>query len=272
MSDQGVIGFYDTHPINEQEILTKLTARGDELKEFDQDNYSGPEGVELLAERANIRPEHHVLDVCSGMGGPARWLAYRIGCRVTGIDLTQSRVESAQRLTQRVGLASLVDFLQGDATAMALPDATYDSLISQEAWLHIPTKEKLISECARVVKEGGTIAFTDVTLRRPLTSADEIRLSEEMQLNRIASAEQYIELLQKPRCEILSHEDLSTAWADVLGNRLEMFRSLRNTTVARFGTAHFEKWDDMYSFYVGLFVSGKLGGVRIAARLTGSRP
>ena len=135
MSDRGVIGFYDTHPINEEEILAKLTAKGvdldtltqDELKEFDQDNYGGPEGVELLAKRADIRREHHVLDVCSGMGGPARWLAHRLGCRVTGIDLTQSRVESAQRLTQKVGLESLVDFIQGDATAMALPDATYDA-------------------------------------------------------------------------------------------------------------------------------------------------
>ncbi len=276
MSDRGIIGFYDTHPINEEEILAKLTAKGvdldtltqDELKEFDQDNYGGPEGVELLAKRADIRREHHVLDVCSGMGGPARWLAHRLGCRVTGIDLTQSRVQSAQRLTQKVGLESLVDFIQGDATAMALPDATYDALISQEAWVHIPTKVELISECARVVKEGGSIAFTDVTLNQPLTSADETRLSEEMQCNRIASAEHYLELLQKSSCEIVSHEDLSATWANVLVNRLEMFRSLRDTTVARFGEAHFDKWDDMYGFYVGLFTSGRLGGVRIAARRT----
>ncbi|MFN8547634.1 MAG: hypothetical protein U0527_06585 [Candidatus Eisenbacteria bacterium] len=49
------------------------------------------------------------------MGGPARWLAHRIGCRVTGLDFTLSRAEAARRLTARVGLADRVDFVHGDA-------------------------------------------------------------------------------------------------------------------------------------------------------------
>ena len=78
----GVIRFYDTHPINEDEILAKLRARGDDpdhltqdqLKDFDQDHYGGIDVVDALAERAGIQAAHHVLDVCSGMGGPhAGW-------------------------------------------------------------------------------------------------------------------------------------------------------------------------------------------------------
>jgi SAM-dependent methyltransferase len=112
----GVIQFYDTHPMNEDEILAKLSARGtnldtlteDELKDFDQDHYGGVHVVDVLAGKAGIRREHHVLDVCSGMGGPARWIAYRYGCRVTGLDFTESRVEAAKRLTQRVRLDHVV--------------------------------------------------------------------------------------------------------------------------------------------------------------------
>ena len=270
----GVIGFYDTHPINEDEILAKLAARGDDLdrldqdalKDFDQDHYGGIEVVDTLAARAGIRREHRVLDVCSGMGGPARWIAHRIGCKVTGLDFTLSRVESARRLTARVGLTALVDFVHGDATAMPLPSATFDVVISQEAWLHVPDKSALIAECARVLVPGGTLAFTDVALCVPLDAEEETRLAAEMHAPGIASSARYVDLLAANGMAVAGIEDLSTPWTAILVDRLAMYRGLADTTVAIFGAAHFAAWDHTYSFFVGLFVTGKLGGARIVAR------
>ena len=270
----GVIQFYDTHPINEDEILGKLAARGtnldtlteDELKDFDQDHYGGVHVVDVLADRAGIRREHHVLDVCSGMGGPARWIAHRYGCRVTGLDFTESRVEAAKRLTRRVRLDHLVDFLHGDATAMPLSDSRYDVLIGQESWLHIPDKAALIQQCARVVKPTGTIAFTDIVLRAELTRGEQERLAAEMHAPTIASADRYTELLENNGCQVELREDLSDEWKRVLVDRLAMYRSLRDTTIAKFGEARFLEYDSAYSHFVGLFVAGKLGGARIIAR------
>jgi sarcosine/dimethylglycine N-methyltransferase len=270
----GVIQFYDTHPINEDEILAKLAARGtnldalteDELKDFDQDHYGGVHVVDVLAERAGIRREHHVLDVCSGMGGPARWIAHRYGCRVTGLDFTESRVEAAKRLTRRVRLDRLVDFVHGDATAMPLSDSRYDVLIGQESWLHIPDKAALIQQCARVVKPTGTIAFTDVVLRAELARGEQERLAAEMHAPTIASVDRYTELLEKNRCRVELREDLSVEWKRILVDRLAMYRSLRDTTIAKFGEARFLEYDRAYSHFVGLFVAGKLGGARIIAR------
>ena len=270
----GVIQFYDTHPINEDEILAKLAARGtnletlteNELKDFDQDHYGGVHVVEVLADKAAIRCEHHVLDVCSGMGGPARWVAYRYGCRVTGLDFTESRVEGAKRLTRRVRLDHVVDFVHGDATAMPLPDSRYDVLIGQESWLHIPDKAALIRQCARVVKPAGTIAFTDIVLRAELTRSEEERLAAEMHVPNVASAGRYEELLAQNGCRVELREDLSEEWKRILVDRLEMYRSLRDTTIAKFGEARFLEYDRAYSHFVGLFVAGKLGGVRIIAR------
>ena len=270
----GVIQFYDTHPINEDEILGKLAARGtnldtlteDELKDFDQDHYGGVHVVDVLADRAGIRREHHVLDVCSGMGGPARWISHRYGCRVTGLDFTESRVEAAKRLTRRVRLDHLVDFVHGDATAMPLSDSRYDVLIGQESWLHIPDKAALIQQCARVVKPSGTIAFTDVVLRAELTRGEQERLAAEMHAPTIASADRYTELLENNGCQVELREDLSDEWKRILVDRLAMYRSLRDTTIAKFGEARFLEYDRAYSHFVGLFVAGKLGGARIVAR------
>jgi SAM-dependent methyltransferase len=269
-----VVRFYDSHPINEDEILARLAARGDDLdaltedglKDFDQDHYGGVAAVEALAEAAGIRREHRVLDVCSGMGGPARWLAHRIGCRVTGLDFTASRVEAARRLTRRVGLAARVDFVQGDATAMPLPDAGFDVLVAQESWLHIPDKGALVAQCARVVKPAGTIAFTDVVVRGGLSDDDQARLGAGMRAPSIATAAQYAELLDAHGWRIARQDDLSDEWKRILVDRLAMYRSLRDTTVAKFGLARFEEYDRAYSHFVGLFGTGNLGGVRIVAR------
>ena len=92
----GVIGFFDTHPINEEEILAKLAARGanmdalteEDLKDFDQDHYGGLAAVDALAAAARIGPGAQVADFCAGLGGPARYLAHRYGADVTGIELT----------------------------------------------------------------------------------------------------------------------------------------------------------------------------------------
>ena len=65
-----------------------------------------------------------------------------------------------------------------------------------------------------------------------------------------------------PRIE----DDLRAWWTEVLKARLAMYRSLEETTVARFGAAHFQKWDDTYAFFVGLFAAGRLGGGRFVAR------
>ena len=270
----GVIRFYDTHPINEDEILAKLKARGDDvdaltedvLKDFDQDHYGGIDVVDALATAAGIAPGHHVLDVCSGMGGPARWIAHRIGCRVTGVDFTQSRVEAARRLTTRVKLDRLVDFVQGDATALPWPKAVFDVVMSQEAWLHVADKPAVIAEVARVAKPGGVIAFTDVVMRGPLDPIEEARLASEMHVPGVAAVETYPALLRAHGCTLERCEDLSAQWSEVLVKRLAMYRSLRDTTAAKFGEAHFAAWDHTYSFFVGLFTAGKLGGVRIVAR------
>ena len=271
----GVIRFYDTHPINEEEILAKLAARGkdehaaiaeDDLIDFDQDHYGGVAAVDLLATKVGISSQHRVLDVCSGMGGPARWIAHRIGCRVTGLDLTQSRVDGASRLTKRVGLDHLVDFVQGDATAMPFPDSRYDVVMAQEAWVHIGDKPALINECARVLKPQGVLAFTDIVARGQITPEAQVRLATEMQYALVEPAANYIELLTRSRFHVVTCEDLSEEWTAILKGRLGMYRSLRDTTVAKFGEARYAEYDHAYSHFVGLFVTKELGGVRIVSR------
>jgi SAM-dependent methyltransferase len=271
---EAVIRFYETHPINEQQILHDLARDGvaleglteATLQRYDQDHFGGLAAVDILAEKAGIDAASRVLDVCSGMGGPARYLASRLGCRVTGLDITLSRHQSALRLTELVGLQHLVDFRHGSALAMPFADTSFDVVIGQEAFAHVPDKEHLIAECARVVRPGGIIAFTDIMRGERLTPAAAARVRRDMAFAGFETLDGYARLLEVNGCTVLERDDLSAHWAEILVQRLAMYRDLRETTAARFGAEHFRKWDDTYAFFVGLFAERQLAGGRLVAR------
>ena len=134
-----VVDFYDAHPISEHQILEKLERDGIAqsglteavLKDYDQDHFGGIAAVDALAHSAEITAESRVLDVCSGMGGPARHLAASYGCRVTGIDFTASRVAGATRLTELVGHGHRVDYRTANALENPFPDQAFDVVIAQ---------------------------------------------------------------------------------------------------------------------------------------------
>jgi SAM-dependent methyltransferase len=268
-----VTQFYDTHPINEEQILHALQTRGipleslteDILRDHDQDHFGGLQANEILFTKAGIRAEHLVLDVCSGMGGPARDLARRVGCRVVGLDLTESRHLSSVRLTQWVKLDHLVSFRLGNALDMPFDTASFDVAIGQEAWCHVPDKAKLISECARVVKPGGIIAFTDILRQDSLSPEEWQRLSNGMAFPTLESLKGYVQLLRACGFDLLDCEDLSAHWAGILVDRLALYRSLNPDTERKFGAARSREWDAVYEFFVGLYTQGKLGGGRFIA-------
>jgi ubiquinone/menaquinone biosynthesis C-methylase UbiE len=118
--------------------------------------------IELAALLAPAAADH-VLDIGSGIGGPARFLAATYGCRVTGIDLTAEFCRVAGDLARRTGLADRVEYRQGDATAMPFADGAFDLAWLQNASMNIAARDRLYGEIRRVLKPGGRFALQDVT-------------------------------------------------------------------------------------------------------------
>ena len=266
--------FYDTHPISESQVLDKLAQTGADtsiltvelLQHHDQDHFGGLAATDALARHAKINQSTHVLDLCCGLGGPARYLAYHHGCRVTGVDMNTDRLAGAVRLTERTKLQDRVLFHHANALQTGLADETFDVIVSQEAFCHIPDKKTLIAECVRLLKPGGCIVYTDILARNSMTNEIRSRLESEMAFSELSTLEQYCHLLEEKGCQVVEVEDLSDDWAQILIDRLAMYRSLKEQTVSSFGLAHFQKWDRTYSFFVGLYRSGELGGGRFVAR------
>jgi SAM-dependent methyltransferase len=94
--------------------LNKLTTA--DLAIVDEFHIRGRKATLELGEKMNLNAHAHILDIGSGLGGPARTLAETYGCRITGIDLTQAFCDGATAMSDWIGLASRVSFKQGDAT------------------------------------------------------------------------------------------------------------------------------------------------------------
>lgn len=133
----------------------------DDLAAVDEFHLGGHEATAELAELAGIGSDEHVLDVGSGLGGPARFLAASRGCQVTGIDLTAEYCDVANALTERVGLGERVRFQQGSALELPFEDASFDVAWTQHISMNIPDKGAFFGEMRRVVRPGGRLVIHD---------------------------------------------------------------------------------------------------------------
>ncbi|WP_415840198.1 SAM-dependent methyltransferase, partial [Nocardiopsis gilva] len=126
-----------------------------------------PGGLRLtrrLADVLGLSEGRSVLDIASGPGTTARLLASEYGAAVDGVDLGEDAVRGAQEATAEAGLADRVRFLHGDAEHLPVPDAAYDALVCECAFCTFPDKATAAAEFARVLRPGGRVGITDVTL------------------------------------------------------------------------------------------------------------
>ena len=110
-----------------------------------------------LVRHAGVQAGQRVLDVACGTGVVALTAA-RLGARVTGLDLTPELLERARENSKIADVE--VDWHLGDAEALPFPDASYDVVLSQFGHMFAPRPHVAVAEMLRVLKPGGTIAFS----------------------------------------------------------------------------------------------------------------
>ena len=114
-----------------------------------------------LADRLPIKAGQHVLDIGCGLGGPARYLAKRFQCQVTGLDITKPFVEAANRLTALLRMQGQVKIELGDGVRLPYADGTFDGAYTQHVTMNIGDRRTFFAQAYRVLKSGGFFALTE---------------------------------------------------------------------------------------------------------------
>ena len=259
---------------NVQRIHNELAALGigpdaalrvDQLTPFDQYHYFGTDAVDEALEVLQLQPGSRVLDVGSGIGGPARYIAAKTGVHVTALELQPDLHEVALELTARCGLSSRVKHVCGNILDGTAADS-YDAIISFLCFLHIPDRAKLFEACRAALKPGGVMYIEDFGKSRSLSADEAMALSVKVQCAALPDRAEYETHLVSAGFPDVSMNDVTDAWKDFTASRLAVFRTARPRNIEVHGREIVDDLDDFYGAVAQLFQEGAIAGLKIIAR------
>jgi SAM-dependent methyltransferase len=186
-------------------------AEGDlwELVMGEQIHVGGLAASSELADRAGIVAGSEGVDLCCCNGAGMRFLVrFRDVARMTGVDATERVVERGRLRSRAEGLADHIRFVVADATASGLEESSSDFVWGEDAWCYVADKQRLIREAVRIVRPGGTIAFTDWVAGPTALEAEEAdRFLRFMKFPNIVTIDEYVGYLEGSACTVTTARD-----------------------------------------------------------------
>jgi ubiquinone/menaquinone biosynthesis C-methylase UbiE len=195
--------------------VDRTTLRPSDLAPVDEFHIRGRAATLEIIDALGLTADSHVLDLGSGLGGPARTLAELTGCTVTGVDLTPEFCEVATALSEWTGLSERTRFQVGDATATGLPDASADAALTVHVAMNIADKHALYAEAFRVLRPGGRFVVYDVLQGEGGDVLYPVPWANDSSTSFVATPEDMRELLPAAGFEVVAEvdsSDESLAW------------------------------------------------------------
>jgi ubiquinone/menaquinone biosynthesis C-methylase UbiE len=162
--------------------------------------------TEQLGLLTDLGPDHKILDVASGTGATAFFLAQQFGCQVVGLEYGHDAVVRANAAAQEHGLADKVRFEQGDAEKLPFAGDSFDVVICECAFCTFPNKSMAASELSRVLRPGGRLGLSDITLSGQLPHQLEGLMSWVACIADAKPIDQYVDYLESAGLRIAEAE------------------------------------------------------------------
>ena len=186
-----------------------------------------------FADLAGARENARVLEVGSGSGGPAVYLATTRRCDVTGVDINEHGIENARRLAADRGVSDHAHFRTVYASRpLPFPAATFDAILSNDAMCHIVNRLDALRDWHRVLRPGGRILYTDaLVITGPLT-AEEIATRSAIGVYMFVPPGENERLIAAAGFTLVSAEDVTRA-AETVAERWHDAREAHRAELTR---------------------------------------
>lgn len=245
------------------------------LGHLDQYHYLGTQACDEVIDILGLEPGSTLLDVGAGIGGPARYIAARSGCSVTGVELQADLAKAAAEFTARAGLAERVRFEVGDFTELGHSEehrkrlGDFGHLMCLLSFCHFPQRDLALKACHECLRPGGTFLIEDLALvGASFTEQESKDLRDVVSAPSVTSPAAYVAGLEAAGFVDVEVVDLTVPWVAWTKARHESFRDAKEETSKLHGEDHYKDRVSFYEVVDRLFAGGNLGGVRI----TGRRP
>lgn len=168
----------------------------------------------IIAQHAGITKDHVALDAGCGVGGSALWMAKNIGCKVTGISLSERQIALATASAEKEKLEQLVTFLRKDYTVTGFADNSFDVIWAIESVCYVKDKSEFLREANRILKPGGRLVVVDIFKKEDAEGKDAEwlrRLAHGWAIEEHSSREKFEKQLTQNGFSIIDIEDASGA-------------------------------------------------------------
>ena len=194
-----------------------------------------------FADEAGVHESSRVLEVGSGSGGPAVYLAEKRGCHVVGVDINENGVANARKLAAARGVSEHAAFRAIDASEpLPFPDSSFDSVLSNDAMCHIPHRLDVLRDWHRVLRPGGRMLFTDALVMTGQVSHEEIATRSSIGLYFFVPPGENERLIAEAGFTLIAANDETEAAEVIAGNWRAAREQHRDELVSREGAANFE--------------------------------
>lgn len=258
-----------------ERILNDLTQSGfpaqdpvpvDVLTSFDQLHYHGVEALDIAIKACGIKTGQKILEIGSGWGGCARYIAHASGAHVTAVELQEDYHAIGKALTARAELSDQVTHVHADFLNWPAPQGGFDHVVSWLALFHIPNRTAYLSRIVSAVKPGGTLFVEDLyeKARPPAEEVDDFKAH--LFPNSLAPLHVYKASLESAGLDLLNVEDMTSDWTSFTEDRLDTFSKNRPNYEAVHGPDGYRIIETFYTKMAGYFSRGLVGGLRLHAR------
>ena len=254
---------------NELKEIGKSTSSSllvEDLTKFDQLHYHGTDAIDIFIEKLEINEKIKILDVGSGMGGPARYIANKTGAEITAIELQSDQNNLAKDLTNKCGLSNKVSHICGDILDYDFKNQTFDAVVSWLTLYHIANHEILLKKLFDLLNPNGFFYTEDITSRINLSDADRKEIKKEIYGIHLPYFDNYISNLEQNGFKLIFSEDMSSSWTDFTKERIKKYNSEKERNIRVHGKEVYDSLNSFYNFVGQYFSNGKLGGIRVIAK------
>jgi len=254
---------------NELREIGKSTSSSllvEDLTKFDQLHYHGTDAIDIFIEKLEINEKTKILDVGSGMGGPARYIANQTGAEITAIELQSDQNNLAKDLTKKCGLSNKVNHICGDILDYDFKNQTFDAVVSWLTLYHIANHEILLKKLFDLLNPNGFFYTEDITSRINLSNADRKEIKKEIYGIHLPYFDNYISNLEQNGFKLIFSEDMSSSWTDFTKERIKKYNSEKERNIRVHGKEVYDNLNSFYNFVGQYFSNGKLGGIRVIAK------
>ena len=237
-----------------------------DLTNFDQLHYHGTEAIDVSIKKLEINGKSKILDVGSGIGGPARYIANKTGAEVTALELQPDQNKLASDLTNRCGLSNRVKHICGNILDYDFKDQKFDAVVSWLTLYHISEHKVLLKKCFDLLNPNGFFYTEDITSRQKLSSEELLEISKEIYGKHLPYFDKYKSNLEQAGFKLVSCDDMSKSWTKFTKDRIINYNQQKNRNIRVHGIDIVDSLNSFYTFVDRYFSSGKLGGIRVVAQ------